>query len=451
MTDVNPPLQPGGIDNHSATISSLVPASDLEVAANMAEYIRSAREDLVSLDGVDWSSWRWHSFGTFVKLHAARPGKTCSEIPPHEWLDPKFMEFAKAFIREQQSLNPRESFGLSRQRFMGLRLVEAALLNTHGVADPCQVTTEVLNRAVDIARARYSQQTAYNTAQNVQYVANLLSKKRMTVGSIAHWTSSIRKDRSAGNSVGSAGEKARRARLPAPDAVKALAEIFCRDLDTSDPRCQRDIYITSVTAILLSAPSRGGKEVHHLPRQLSVRATDKFGKEQVGLRWEAAKGFGSYVKWIWSDMVPVVEIALERLDRITEEARNVALWLEDPATMGRFYRHPDCPKVDDDEPLSCKQACEALGLSTRKAPQSLRQRGLPSAEGALTLDFLWKKHVLPRHHKAHPHFPYVDKNEASKGRRGGLKFSESLFCMLRFQLSDKVHTSPFELRLQRRM
>jgi hypothetical protein len=444
MTGVNPPLLHGSKDSDSAKVSILVPASDLEVAANMAEYIRSAREDLVPL-GVDWSSWRWRPFGTFVKLHAARQGKTCSEIPPEQWLDPAFIEFARAFIREQQSRNPRESAGLSRQRFMGLRLVEAALLEIHGVADPCQVTAEVLNRAVDFARARYSQQTAYATAQNVQYVADLLSRRRMTVGSIAHWKSSIRKGRSAGSTVGSAGEKARQAKLPAPDAIKALAEIFCRDLDPSDPRCQRDIYVTGVTAILLGAPSRGGNEVHHLPRQLSVRATDKFGKKQTGLRWEAAKGFGSYVKWIWSGMVPAVEIAIERLDRITEEARTVARWLEDPATRNRFYRHPDCPKVGDDEPLSCKQACEALGMSTSRTAQTLRQRGLSQAEGALTLDFLWNKHVLPRHHKAHPHFPYVDKTEAAKGKKGGLKFSESLFCMLRYQLSERVNTNPFEL------
>jgi hypothetical protein len=247
-----------------------------------------------------------------------------------------------------------------------------------------------------------------------------------------------------GNTVGSEGDKARREKLPSSTALEALAEIFRCDLDPSDDRCQRDIYTTSVTALLLCAPSRG-REVHRLPVNLIFEATDRFGQEQMGLRLHASKGFGAYVKWVWSEMVPVAQKALERLKAITEAGRTLARHLEDPRTRVHFYRHASCPAVGEDEPLTTEQVCLALGRLAEYPTQYVNKMGLSAVHGTHTLRSLWTDWVLPRHRTAHPHFPWVSARDKALGKKGGLKYSEALLCMRANQMHLVNGTSPVRL------
>ncbi|WP_229799802.1 hypothetical protein, partial [Vogesella fluminis] len=204
---------------------------------------------------------------------------------------------------------------------------------------------------------------------------------------------------------------------------------------------QKDIFTTSVIALLMCAPSRG-LEILHLPENLAFKATDKFGKEQTGLRLHASKGFGAYVKWVWSEMVPVAERAIAMIRAMTEEGRKLARHLEDPQSKHRFYRHENCPAVPDDQPLTTEQVCLALGFS---AKGTLRKNRLKEATRTYTLQQLWDTFVLPRLMEMHPHFPYISEADHALGQKGGLKFSEALFCMLRHQLHLTKGTSPISL------
>ncbi|RTL33430.1 MAG: hypothetical protein EKK53_28220 [Burkholderiales bacterium] len=397
-------------------------------AEALEAYIREAKSSAIVAD-ITWDSVQWKGFGVFVK-HGRPAGQPKKNIEPAFLLDSAFVEFSKAYIVERHSHNPGEARSQHIQRFAALRLTEAVLLKLHGKADPLLIDRDTLDQAVVLARSHYDRQTLYQAGRALEQMASALVEHQVLPLELRDWVNPLPAYRSVGTTVGSAGDKARQSKLPDADALEVLAAIFNRDLDTADQHHQhRDIYTTSVAALLLCAPSRG-EEIHRLPANLLVKATDSFGEEQTGLRLHASKGFGAYVKWVWAGMVPVAKKAIDRLLTITDEPRKLALHLENPKTRNRFFRHAACPAVADDEPLTAEQAAMALG----KPLASLHAAGLSSAAYAHTLQSLWNDWVLPRHAKRAPYFPYVSKKDKALGAKGGLKFSDALFCMRAGQL-----------------
>jgi hypothetical protein len=430
----------------SRDISPLpLPLDNNQAKLNLAEYIRYSKEELISLRlHIEWSSWKWHYVGCFIKQEKIKSRKL-KIAPKSDWLDPEFIDFAKAYIRERNSQNPSESIGVNRHRLRALRILELALLETKNSGNPIYIDQDVLNHSLSLIKKHFVGRSIAHTARDMQSIASLLALRKIVPMHIGSWVSPIRNQPSLGISVGSAGDLFRASKLPDLQSLKALAEIFNHNLDPLNPTHQRDIYSTSITALLLAAPSRGGDETHHLPVDLIFKATDIFEKEQVGLRWEAGKGFGSYIKWVWDGMVPIAEIALDRLKQMTAEARNLARWMEDPKTNSYFYRHARCPNVDEYDLLTTKQVCEALGLSYTSAGVLLKKIGLKNRNYQYSLHDLWVNYLIPDRQKNFPNFPYVNAKESAKGKKGGLKLSEALFCMLAKQLHPRNQTSPVRL------
>lgn len=415
-------------------------SAQLNRAAALAEYIRAAKEDITVLD-VAWEDNHWKGVGVFCKHGKGKgPSTVKSARVPANLLDPQYIDLAKGYVRERHLQNPGESLAGHGKRFAALRLVEAALLELHGSADPLKIDLGVLERSATLASKHFTPNIAYSACNGIKSLVLLLTSRGILPLELKNWTSPISATRNIGISVGSAGDRARQAKLPSNEALKALAAIFNRNLDPDDGRDHRDIYTTSVAALLLSAPSRG-QEIHTLPVNLVLEETDRFGDAQTGLRLHASKGFGAYIKWVLPRMVPVAHKAIERLKSITEEARALARHLEDPRTCGSFFRHANCPEVTDNEPLTATQVCVALGLSPKTPNRTLPSAGLSSRLHSHTLDSLWTNWVLPHHTKMNPYFPYVSKKDKALGKKGGLKFSDALFCMRADQLAVKISTS----------
>lgn len=420
------------------------PLDHTQAKLNLAEYIRYAKEELPPIrSDIEWSSWKWHYIGCFLKQENIKSIKLKS-APKSDWLDPEFIDFAKAYIRERNSQNPGESATMNRHRLRALRMLELALLETKNSGNPIYTDQTVLNHALKNIKKYYIGLSISGVGRDLQSLAVLLASRKIVPANVESWISPFR-HKPLGIAVGTAGDLFRASKLPDLASIKALAEIFTHNLDPLNPAHQRDIYSTSITALLLSAPSRGGDETHHLPVDLIFKATDIFGKEQVGIRWEAGKGFGSYIKWVWDGMVPIAEIALDRLKRMTEEARNLARWMEDPKTNSYFYRHAKCPNVDENDLLTTKQVCEALGISFTSSGVIFKKIGFTNKNYQYSLHDLWVNYVIPERQKSFPYFPYVNAKEAAKGKKGGLKLSEALFCMCSSQLHPRNQTSTVKL------
>ncbi|MDD4965505.1 hypothetical protein [Halothiobacillus sp.] len=389
------------------------PKHQLAAEENLKAFIAKCRDEL-TVFGADlpWFEPMWPDVTVFAKLgvKTRRPSSS-------QWMAPEFIDFAKAYFRYQQGHRPTGAKNESK----AMRAIEAALIQVTGAADISKLSMAVLDEAALLARQYYSAGAAYHCGREIERLSVFVSENKLVPGSVHGWRNPIKR---AGdkNKTGRAGGIERDSKLPDETALNALAEIFA-----NNPTHGRDIFTTSVFAMLMSAPSRIS-EVLALPVDCEVTETDRDGVERYGWRFFSGKGFEGDIKWVPSTMVPVAKEAVRRLRALSENARQLAKWIEGNPT--KFYRHRDCPQVLDDAPLTVEQASQAIGLVHGTKQQSyaaLRGRGLATQDAVHTLNSLWQ-YVLSR---LPSNFPWFDEDK-------GIKYSNALCVLNTFQLTEML-------------
>jgi len=384
-------------------------------------FISKCRNELTVFGaGINWDDMVWPDQMVFSKL-----GVTNRRPAEGDLMNPEFVPFAKAYFRYQQGHTPTRT----RNESKALRAIEAALRENTGSADISQLSITVLDLAAQLGVEHYSDGAAYQCAREIERLATFVTENRLVPNFLKGWRSPVRRPDDK-NKTGKKGVEERQSKLPDQVALDALAEIF-----SNDPIDQRDIFTTSVFALLMCSPARIS-EVLALPVDCEVMVPNEHGDLQYAWRFYSAKGFEGYIKDIPTVMVPIAKEAVKRLTHQSAGAREFAKWVEDNPT--RFYRHPNCPDVGDDVPLSMSQAAQALGLayhSQKNARTSLHNRGLEQDDGVHTLNSLWL-HVLNRLPR---NFPWFDKE-----RR--LKFSRALCVLNQNQLSAGCSAIPVSLQ-----
>ncbi|WP_114418021.1 integrase [Marinospirillum perlucidum] len=387
------------------------PRDELTAEKNLEEFIRKCRDDL-TVFGVDlpWYLATWPKIATFAKL-----GVTTRKPKDDEVMDAEFIEFAKAYFRYQQGHKPTGT----KNEGKALRALEAALLQVTGSAALKGLSYSVLDEAAQLVLQHYGAGGGYHAGRELQRLSEFVSDNKLVPSPVLGWQSPIRRpdDR---NKTGKQGNEQRDKRLPNDLALEALAEIFA-----NNPTDERDIFTTSVFAMLMSAPSRI-TEVLALPVDCEITEVDRDGVERYGWRFFSGKGFEGDIKWIPSEMVSVAKEAVSRLKKLSANARALAAWIEDHPE--KFYRHESCPEVADDEPLTLKQVQQALGFKT------FQNRGLAPKDGAHTLNSLWA-HALEH---LPSDFPWFDK-------KIGIKYKDALFALNINQFHGNRPTIPVEL------
>jgi hypothetical protein len=400
-----------------AEIFHFVPHSDLEAKANLAQFIDKCKKELTVFGKeLDWSAWAWPKAAKFTKI-GAHSRTTDAAMK----MDEGIINFAKAYFRYQQGHKPTGA----KNELKALRAIEAALIQVTGSAHIENLSILVLDEAAQIVRGHYLAGAAYHGGRELERLAQFVTKKRLIAADLSNWKSPISRKKDD-IQTGRIAKERREKKLPSEDALNALAEIFA-----NNPTDPRDIFTSSTFAILMSAPCRIS-EVLELPVDCEVEETDSKGVLRYGWRFYAGKGFGGDIKWIPTEMVGVAREAIRRIIEITEESRKLAKWVEN--NSNKFYRHADCPQVLETEPLTMKQACQALGVvndSRKNCRASLTNFGLKAEDGVHTLSSLWK-YVLSRQPKGFP-----DLNKEKK-----VKYSNALFCMRRNLLGSLKGTSP---------
>lgn len=403
-----------------AKIFQFKPKEASSAEENLKAFISKCRDDLTVFGAdLDWESAVWPNVTVFAKL-----GITTRKPKPEQLMDAAFSDFAKAYFRYQQGHKPTGAKNESK----ALRAIEAALLQVTRTANIGNISIAVLDEAAVLARQHYSAGTAYHCGREIERLAIFVTQNRLVAAGVHSWRSPIRREDDK-NKTGSKGKAQREKKLPDETALNALAEIFA-----NNPSHDRDIFTTSTFAMLMSAPSRI-TEVLALPVDCEVTERDREGVERYGWRFFAGKGFEGDIKWIPTTMVPVAKEAVRRLTLLSHNARQLAKWIEENPT--KFYRHPGCPNVADDYPLTMEQACKALGLGhgTKKdITTSLNNRGLAREDGTHTLNSLWK-HTLSRLPKG---FPWLDEDK-------GIKYSNALFALNKNQFHGNRGCLPVEL------
>ncbi|EQD32925.1 hypothetical protein B1A_19137 [mine drainage metagenome] len=404
-----------------AEIVHFVPRATLDARENVKEFIRVCR-DLLTVFGpdLDWDANTWQQAGvSFGNLDQTTP----KFLPPKAMKTP-FLDFAKAYFRYRQGHKPTGA----KVEMRALKCLERALDERARGMDLQHVDASLLDRAAVLARGHYSEGMAYHAGRELERLSRFVSDKRLIAATL-DWKSPIKRP---GDTIrtGRKAQEERDRKLPSDEALDALAEIFA-----SNPKVARDVFTTSVAAMLLCAPSRIS-ELLALPEDCEVWETKRDGKRAYGWRFQPGKGGAPMIKWIPDAMAEVAQEAVRRVREMTTEARRIASWLEQ--YPDRFYRHSACPQVEETQPLSITEAAASIGIykdDTQYCRTELRRLDLSARDGDNSLASLnkWVHAQLPEG------FPWFD-----EGR--GARFSEALFCVQLNALRTGMSASPCLIR-----
>ncbi|HFM3925970.1 TPA: hypothetical protein ACG7EP_005108, partial [Escherichia coli] len=114
------------------------------------------------------------------------------------------------------------------------------------------------------------------------------------------------------------GQKEIKNKLPEEEVIDLVGRVF-----SSNDKSQRDIFTTSIIALLLCAPTRIS-EVLSLEVDCEVEGNDIEGKGSYGIRYHSAKGYGESIKWIPRNMQSIAKLAIKRLRVLSRTARCIA-------------------------------------------------------------------------------------------------------------------------------
>lgn len=211
-----------------------------------------------------------------------------------------FCSFAKSYLRYQHGVRPNKSIGV---RLTALRAVHAALTENGEDGDPVHIHADVLNRAAQLVKERYTRGVAYTVGIQLEILSDFMRAHRLTAVPV-QWRNPIVRPVDNGR-VGPEFDERREKKLPSPEALDALATAFRRATDPSD------VLVCSIAALLCSAPERIN-EVLLLSVDCEVNH-ERQGERTYGLRWWSAKGAEPQTKWIVPSMADVVREALANI------------------------------------------------------------------------------------------------------------------------------------------
>jgi hypothetical protein len=239
--------------------------------------------------------------------------RTITPVP----MDEPFRSFAKCYLLYQQGMRPTKAVA---GRLAALRALEAALVAGGLGANPVKCRPDILNRAANLIKERYSAAVAYRYASQLELIGEFLSTKGLAATGF-DWKNFLPRPREEGR-VGKAFDIKRQEKMPSPAALHALAAVFMQATEASD------VLVCSAAAIMCAAPDRVNEV---LGLRLDCEVTEKIsstGEDAYGLRWWSSKGAAPSVKWVVTSMADVVRKALRNLLRVTEYARIIARWYE---------------------------------------------------------------------------------------------------------------------------
>lgn len=351
-----------------ADIVVFVPKAERDAEKNLKDFVALCRDQL-TVFGADlpFEANHW-SIGKSVKVKgrgALNPGLIFCTMATAKGknhgtpMAEPFLSFAKAYMRYQQGMAPTKNTAV---RLSALRAVEAALTEGSLVPNPVRIDGALLNRAAQLAKEAYSQGYARNVGVQLERLAEFVSANGL-VRAPLQWRNPIKEVSRAGARVGPEFDARRQEKLPSKAALEALPQIFRLVTNPAD------VIVSSVVAILCSAPSRVNEPLL-LPADCEVFERTKEGNEAYGLRWWPAKGANPMVKWVVPSMAGVVKDAVAKLRRETEAARVVARWYE--AQPNQMYLPPELLHVRDQEWLALGDLVGLLydGESSRQAAQT---------------------------------------------------------------------------------
>ena len=355
------------------------PRPELSGSENLRGFIQSARVDLqvfgtdLNFDNNVWDVTDYLDLkgrgNKRVRINFfAFSAKDTAQVP----LPEPFLLFAKAYFRYMHGLRPKK---FAQGRLYALKALAKALEEELGVSNVERVNGHVFDTAARILQRRYVEALAYRLGGDLEQMAAFLTDSGFTAVPV-RWRNTVPRP-SDTQRVGREFDQRRVAKMPSDAALEALTQAFRLAKDTVD------VLITSITAILLAAPSRIS-EVLLLP--VNCEITQKTSIEsRVLMRWWPSKGGPPMVKPVYSGMSDVVSRAITNLKTISEPARKIAAWYE--SNPNRLYLPTGTEHLRSHAYLTLEEIGQVIGFEYTSAWCSNRQIRLKKIDGRSVASF----------------------------------------------------------------
>ncbi|EFA7829581.1 hypothetical protein C3V05_000052 [Escherichia coli] len=282
---------------------------DIEILEfNRDKFITECKIASHALKEFSWDNNKWSSSLLFYELNLNQKKRTNKK-----YLSREFIDIAKSVIWHECLDNPAKGGNY----IISLRLIESALITYNEKANICLLTYKVIEYAQTLAFKRYTNHNASKYCNNMLKIVRLLVSEKIISPNL-RFSGCYFKEYYDYVTTGKNEHK-----LPNEHTLFFLCNLFSKKL--TNPR---DIFTTSIFALLMSAPWRIS-EVINLRYDCEVLQRSEDGVARYGLRYIGAKGYGEDIKWIPSVMQPIVKEALRRLRVLSKNARFVASILED--------------------------------------------------------------------------------------------------------------------------
>jgi hypothetical protein len=333
------------------------PKAELDASENLCGFIESCRNEL-TVFGADlpFDENVWDITDSInLKGHGNKRHRlvfsnlaTVNDKAPDPMAEP-FLSFAKAYFRYMQGFRPIAGTG---PRLVALRVLEAALKENGGDADPTRSDILIFNRAAQMIVDKYSDAAAYRMGGQLEMLAEFLADNRLTTVP-ARWRNFIKRPGDAVR-VGKEFDERRKEKMPSQASLDALPQIFRNAVEPVD------VIVSSVAAMMCASPDRIS-ELLSLPLDCEVRQKNiKTGDEAYGLRWWPAKGAAPMIKWVVPSMASVVQESIGKIRKVTDEARRIAKWYEDHP--GEIYLVGALEYLRGQEWVSMQELADILGM-----------------------------------------------------------------------------------------
>ncbi|PAW34903.1 hypothetical protein CIL06_03925 [Pantoea vagans] len=365
----------------------------------------------------DWNAISWGKTYRFTKFDFNDNRE--SDVP----LSEDFMDFAKAYIKFSILYGKRKKH---TKALRALKALEFVLLELLDNANINECNNLVLDRCANIIYEKYSKSVSADTCKELENIINFLKRNRMIDLPHFKWINPVRfKYRKSWE--GYDKDLKGHSKLPDIESLMVIARIFAKK---DEELSQRDMFTTSVVALLCCAPSRIS-EILALPSDCEISENDSRGIKRYGLRFFSGKGYAGDIKWIPTEMIPVAQTAVRRLRMLSKNARELALKME--GGYENFQSQILLSVIDENKYLTAKEVCEFLGFyreisnDYRRKIKGITLNGnvINHQDYSYTLNEL-KRLVFDSKPKD---FPWFD-------REKNIKYSNALCLLNRFQLNE---------------
>lgn len=304
------------------------PKDELTAKENLESFIVHCRDKLTLYDdqgGWQSNNWKHEQKGRSIAMTFSKY-REVSNPANFDPLEEPFLSFAKSYIRYNQSIKAVSSV---TNKMVALRLIHDALFEVHDDADILRVDGLVLIKVNELTTIRITNDDRRNkVGYQIQILLDFIRDKRFEP-TLQAWVNPWPKVGAKAERTDKESIEWQDTRCPSMHQMLALADSFAK-ADT-----QEDKYWSSIVALLMFAPGRGGEL-----SELTIDCIHRGENGALGVRWYAKKGFGHTIKWVPKDLEETVLEAHRRLMEIGQPARDAARFAyNNPDT---FLPHEEC-------------------------------------------------------------------------------------------------------------